>query len=164
MVMIPHITSTPLLILKRIFITMKSRVLMMNKCKPKSKASLHHLADPLLTLDSESTTKISRRRLSTLLSSSLENSQLPALNSSRHSISDAKSFQLSLITSEEVLLRHLRLSLLLHGQLYKSSLISSTTLSKKETLLLLVLSAELSMNSSMTSLNSVPLLRLHAKP
>jgi hypothetical protein len=102
--------------------------------------------------------------LSTLLSSSLENSQLPALNSSRHSILDAKSFQLSLITSEEVLLRHLRLSLRLHGQLYKSSLISSTTLSKKETQLLLVLSAELSMNSSMTSLNSVPRLRLHAKP
>lgn len=163
MVMIPHITSTPLLILKRNFITMKSRVLMMMKCRPKSKAS-SHLADLLLTQDSESTTKISRRRLSTLLSSSLENSQLPALNSSRHSILDAKSFQLSLITSEEVLLRHLRLSLRLHGQLYKSSLISSTTLSKKETQLLLVLSAELSMNSSMTSLNSVPRLRLHAKP
>ena len=164
MVMIPHITSTPLLILRqRNFLTLMSRVLMMVKCKPKLMVFLR-LADLLLTQDLESTTKISKRRLSTRLSSSLENSQLPALNSSRHSISDAKSFQLSLITSEEVLLRHLRLSLLLHGQLYKSSLISSTTLSKKETLLLLVLSAELSMNSSMTSLNSVPLLRLHAKP
>merc|ERR1739844_420672 len=85
----------------------------------------------------------SRRRLSTLLNSSLESSQLPAPSLSRPSTSDVKSFQLSLTTSEEVSPRLLRLSLLLHGALYKSSLTNSTTLSRKEIQLPLALSAKL---------------------
>ena len=108
--------------------------------------------------------RTSRRRLSTLLNSSLESSQLPALNSSRPSTSDVKSFQPSLTTSEEVSPRLLRLSLPLHGALYKSSLTNSTTLSRKETQLPLALSAKLSMNSFMMSLTSVLRLRLHALP
>ena len=106
--------------------------------------------------------RTSRRRLSTLLNSSLESSQLPALNSSRPSTSDVKSFQPSLTTSEEVSPRLLRLSLPLHGALYKSSLTNSTTLSRKETQLLLALSAKLSMNSFMMSLISALRLKLHA--
>ena len=133
------------------------------KLELKSNKSLR-LANQSLTQDLESMMRISRRRLSTLLSSSLESSQLPALSSSRPSTSDVKSFLPSLITSEEVSPRLLRLSLPLHGALYMSSSTNSTTLSKKETLPPLVLSAKLLMNSFMMSLISVPRLRLHAQP
>ena len=138
-----------------------SRVLMTVRLELKSNKSLR-LANQSLTQALESMMKTSRRRLSTLLNSSLESSQLPALNSSRPSTSDVKSFQPSLTTSEEVSPRLLKLSLPLHGALYKSSLTNSTTLSRKETQLLLALSAKLSMNSFMMSLISALRLKLHA--